>query len=71
MKKMRGVVDPISLGFLIAAMGAGLGIASNVTSTDKDQLMQQPQAQVEQVITKKEAARVNFDMSMLDTCNMQ
>lgn len=29
MKKMRGVVDPISLGFLLVVLGAGFAAATN------------------------------------------
>lgn len=36
MKKMRGFVDPISLGFIIVALGAGL-VATATHSGDKSQ----------------------------------
>ena len=37
MKKMRGVVDPISLGFIIIALGVGIAtsIGSNNENDDK------------------------------------
>lgn len=35
MKKMRGVVDPITLGFILIALGAG--IAANSTSKSENQ----------------------------------
>lgn len=45
MKKMRGVVDPISLGFIISALIVGVGTAK----VAKNEQAEAKQAQVAQV----------------------
>ena len=49
-KKMRGVIDPITLGFLISAIGAGAAIATTSTSPEEvasEQLTQETIVQVD------------------------
>ena len=48
MKKIRGFVDPISLGFLIIIMGVGAA-ATHSKKVEKDQVSQNSQTPIVQV----------------------
>lgn len=55
MKKMRGIVDPISLGFII---GAILTAASATATKHHEQQVQQTQTQTSVVQTHKSTSNV-------------
>ena len=66
MKKMRGFIDPISLGFLIVITGAGALSSVGNPDSHKAQLMQNQQKQVVKVV--HDTRQVDSNASILDEC---